>query len=169
MVLKGRSVEIALCKCQTEAYMRAHKVTQICRQPNTPSSPVAFYVLGFTISERWREHGHLVACGRLGGALRACVSGTAVGGWAHRRRRDKIDVWLWAEKQKHTEKSRSHEQHRDDRDRTWNEGEIRKQKRDRHLCLMPGVLFFFLLYWLYTKSRQSISGIDIEVTGLETL
>lgn len=54
-------------------------------------------VLALTIS-KWRwEHRHLVSGGCLRGTLGTCVSWAAVGCWAHRSRRDKIDVRLGVE------------------------------------------------------------------------
>lgn len=48
--------------------------------------------LRLTVAERRGEHGHLVAGGRLRGAVGAGVSGAAVGGRAHRSRGDEVDV-----------------------------------------------------------------------------
>lgn len=48
--------------------------------------------LRLTVAERRGEHGHLVAGGRLRGAVGAGVSGAAVGGRAYWSRGDKVDV-----------------------------------------------------------------------------
>lgn len=63
-----------------------------------PSKPETLHqhpaALRLTVAERRGEHGHLVAGGRLRGAVGAGVSGAAVGCWAHRSRGDEVDVWL---------------------------------------------------------------------------